>query len=173
HIEPIQNDQNAVIGARWYGFPISQINSIINDMTRTLLLWGVVAAAIALLLAVPIVERLSNTLAQRSKQIRSAAKELRVAIVGSEVSGDHVAMTKAAVERSGVLIAEISANGASANGKIGELKSVNDELHSDMIVIDTLSQEMSNRMQTAVTRVSDLNDVAEGLNKLVTGESAS
>ena len=40
-----------------------------------------------------------------------------------------------------------------------------------MIVIDTLSQEMSNRMQQAVNRVAELNDVAGGLNKLVTGES--
>ncbi len=172
HIEPVLNDQNAVIGARWYGFPMSQINGIINDMTRTLLIWGIVAAILALALAIPIVQRLSNTLADRSHQVRSAAKELRVAIVGSEVSGDHVAMTRAAVERSSVLIAEMATNG-SANGKIGELKSVNDELYSDMIVIDTLSQEMSNRMQQAVHRVDDLNGVAEGLERLVTGESGS
>ena len=173
HIEPIQNDQNHVIGARWYGFPMSQITSILNDITRTLVFWGLVAAAIALALAIPIVQRLSDTLAERSNQIRVAAKELRVAIVGSEVSGDHVAMTKAAVERSGVLIAELSNNGSAGNPKIAELKTVNEELHGDMIVIDTLSQEMSNRMQQAVHRVSDLNDVAEHLNSLVTGEAAS
>ena len=44
-------------------------------------------------------------------------------------------------------------------------------MQSDMIVIDTLSQEMSGRMQQAVTRVSELNDVAAGLSKLVTGEA--
>ncbi len=26
HIDPITNDQNEVIGARWYGIPMSQIN---------------------------------------------------------------------------------------------------------------------------------------------------
>lgn len=170
HIDPIKNDQNEIIGARWYGFPMAQIAGVINDMTRTLLIWGIVAALIALAVAIPIVERLSKTLAQRSHQVRAAAKELRVAIVGSEVSGDHVAMTRAAVERSAVLIAEIATNGH-ANGQITELKSVNDELHGDMIVIDTLSQEMSSRMQQAVNRVADLNDVAEGLNKLVTGDA--
>ncbi|MEO9171400.1 MAG: cache domain-containing protein, partial [Candidatus Baltobacteraceae bacterium] len=123
HIVPIQNDRNEVIGAQWYGFPMSQITSIINDITRTLVIWGLIAALLALAFAVPIVERLSNTLAKRSRQIRAAVKELRVAIVGSEVSGDHVAMTKAAVERSGVLIGEMSSNGTAA-GKLAELKSV-------------------------------------------------
>ncbi|MDQ2864940.1 MAG: cache domain-containing protein [Candidatus Eremiobacteraeota bacterium] len=173
HIEPLKDDRNQVIGAQWYGFPISQITSIINDITRTLLIWGLIAAAIALALSIPIVQRLSNTLAARSQQIRAAAKELRVAIVGSEVSGDHVAMTRAAVERSGILIAELSSNGSKGNPKVAELRSVNEELHGDILVIDTLSQEMSNRMQQAVHRVSDLNDVAEHLNSLVTGEAAS
>ncbi len=172
HVEPILNDQNQVVGARWYGFPMAQIAGIINDMTRTLLIWGIVAMAIALAVAIPIVERLSNTLAKRSHQVAVAAKELRVAVVGSEVSGDHVAMTKSAVERIAVLITEIASN-ADVPRKLSELKAVNDELHGDMIVIDTLSQEMSNRMQQAVHRVADLNEVAEGLNELVTGEQAS
>ena len=81
-------------------------------------------------------------------------------------------MTKAAVERIAVLISEIASN-ADVPSQITELKAVNDELHGDMIVIDTLSQEMSTRMQRAVNRVADLNEVAEGLNELVTGEAAS
>ncbi len=170
HIEPIQNDRNQVIGARWYGTPLAQIDAIINHTTQTLILWGVIAAILALALSIPIVQRLSNTLAQRSQQVRAAAKELGVAVVGSEVSGDHVAMTKAAVERSGVLIADLQSSGVNSP-KLTELKAVNDELSGDMIVIDTLSQEMSGRMQQAVTRVNELNDVAAGLTKLVTGES--
>ena len=63
------------------------------------LLWGLLAAIIALALAVPVVQRISNTIGQRAKQVSDAAKELGVAIVGSEVSGDHVAATKAAVEK--------------------------------------------------------------------------
>ena len=170
-IDPIMDDQNKILGARWYGTPMATINGIINSTTMTLILWGAVAALLALALAVPIVQRLSETLTKRSSQVRSAAKELGVAIVGSEVSGDHVAMTKAAVERIGTLIDELEAEGANGKPKITELKAVNAELHGDMIVIDTLSQEMSSRMQQAVTRVHELNDVAKGLAELVTGEA--
>src|SRR5208283_3113179 len=118
---------------------------------------------------IPIVQAVSNTLAQRSHQVRDAAKELSVIIVGSEVSGDHVAMTKAAVDKSSTLIGQIAAGDSS---KIGDLKAVNEELQSDMIVIDTLSQEMANRTKQGVDRVAELNDVAGGLNELVTGESS-
>lgn len=171
HIDAIKDDQGKVLGARWYGMPLSAINTIINKTTMTLLLWGAIAALLALALAVPIVQRLSDTLSKRSKQVRTAAKELGVAIVGSEVSGDHVAMTRAAVERLGTLLDELESDGGSGKPKITELKAVNAELHGDMIVIDTLSQEMSSRMQQAVTRVHELNDVAKGLTELVTGES--
>ncbi len=171
HIDPITDDQNRVVGARWYGTPLSAINAIINSTTTSLLIWGAIAALLALALAIPIVERLSNTLSKRSGQVRMAAKELGVAIVGSEVSGDHVAMTKAAVERIGSLLADLEHQNGDGAGKITELKAVNAELHGDMIVIDTLSQEMSNRMQQAVTRVHELNDVAKGLAELVTGEA--
>ena len=170
HIDPIADDQNHIVGARWYGTPLSAINAIINSTTTTLLIWGAIAALLALALAVPIVQRLSDTLSKRSSQVRNAAKELGVAIVGSEVSGDHVSMTKAAVERLGTLLDELETE-ASGKSKINELKAVNAELHGDMIVIDTLSQEMSSRMQQAVTRVHELNDVAKGLSELVTGEA--
>ncbi|MBV8375299.1 MAG: cache domain-containing protein [Candidatus Eremiobacteraeota bacterium] len=167
-IDPISDDQNNIVGARWYGIPVSRIDDIINHMTLTLLLWGVLAMIIALAIAVPIVQAVSATLAQRSHQIRDAAKELSVIVVGAEVSGDHVAATKAAVERSGSIIAQVAGGDLS---KTGELKSLNDELQNDIIVIDTLSQEMAARMQQAADRVEELNDVAGGLNRLVTGES--
>jgi len=76
---------------------------------------------------------------------------------------------KAAVEKSASLIVDLQKS--SPSPKMDELKSVNDELQSDMIVIDTLSQEMAGRMTQAVDRVNELNDVAAGLNKLVTGEA--
>lgn len=169
HIDPVSDDQNNVIGARWYGIPMSRINDIVNHTTLTVLIWGFIAMILALVLAIPIVQVVSNTLAQRSHQVRDAAKELGVIIVGAEVSGDHVAATKGAVEKSGNIIAAMA--GGDMN-RIGELKSLNDELQSDMIVIDTLSQEMGNRMKQAVDRVAELNEVAGGLNQLVTGESA-
>ncbi len=171
HIDPITDDQNRVVGARWYGTPLSSIDAIINNTTTTLLVWGAIAALLALALAIPIVQRLSETLSSRSNQVRSAANELGVAIVGSEVSGDHVSMTKAAVERIGSLLDELENESGRGGEKITELKAVNAELHGDMIVIDTLSQEMSSRMQQAVTRVHELSDVAKGLAELVTGEA--
>ena len=168
-LDPITDDQNDVIGARWYGVPLAQIAGIINHMTEVFILWGLLAMVIALAVAVPFVQRISNAIAKRSEQVSVAAKELGVTIVGGEVSGDHVAATKAAVERAGQLISELSQT--QAGGKVDELKAVNAELEGDMIVIDTLSQEMSNRLQHAVTRVAELNEVASGLDKLVHGDS--
>jgi len=169
HIDPILDDQNKIVGARWYGSPVSAINDIINHTTLTLLVWGVIAGLLACALAIPIVQRLSNTLALQSHQVRDSAKELSVAIVGSEVSGDHVAMTKAAVDKSAAIIADMQRT--SPSPKVDELKAINDELQGDMIVIDTLSQEMSGRMQQAVNRVNELNGVAAKLNELVSGEA--
>jgi hypothetical protein len=166
-LDPITDDQNHVIGARWYGIPLAQITGIIDHMTETFILWGVLAMVIALIVAVPFVQRISHAIASRSSQVSAAAKELGVTIVGGEVSGDHVAATKAAVERAGQLIAQLS--DGQTGGKVAELKAVNEELEGDMIVIDTLSQEMSNRLQQAVTRVAELTDVASGLDKLVHG----
>ncbi len=170
HIDPILTDQNKAIGGRWYGTPMSGINDIINHTTESLALWGLLAAIIALALAVPVVQRISNTIGQRSKQVSDAAKELGIAIVGSEVSGDHVAATKTAVDKSGALIADLAKAG-DPSGKVAQLKSLNEELTGDMFVIDTLSQEMSSRMTQAVARVHELGDVAGALDKLVTGEA--
>ena len=168
-IDPILDDQQHLVGARWYGTPLANLNAIINHTTTTVVIWGIIAAIGALAFGIGVVQVLSNTLDRRSKQVRDAAKELGVAIVGSEVSGDHVSMTKAAVERSSTLIDELSAQ--SPSPKLAELKSVNAELESDIIVIDTLSQEMSSRMQHASNRVAELNEVAAALTQLVTGEA--
>ncbi len=172
-IDPIVNDQNDVIGARWYGIPMSTITSIQNHTIETLILWGILAMIIALALAVPVVERVSRAIASRSFQVSEAANELGVAIVGSEVSGDHVAQTKATVERSGKIVDDIAATAAdpAIATKAKELQELNGGLQGDMIVIDTLSQEMSNRMKQAADRVVELKEVAGGLNKLVTGSS--
>ena len=162
-IDPIVDDQQHVT-------PLANLNNIINHTTMTVIIWGLIAAIVAAAFGVGVVQVLSNTLDQRSKQVRSAAKELGVAIVGSEVSGDHVAMTKAAVERSGRLIDELRSQDRTSP-KLAELKTVNDELESDIIVIDTLSQEMSSRMLHAANRVNELNEVAAALTQLVTGEA--
>ncbi len=167
-IDPITDDRNNIIGALWYGIPVAQIKNIINHMTLTLLLWGFVAMIIALAVAIPIVQSLSTTLARRSRQVREAAQELSVIVVGAEVSGDHVAATKAAVDRSGKVIEQVAGGDLNA---MGELRNLNDELRSDIAVIDTLTEEMNNRIKHAAARVEELNDVATGLDRLVSGDS--
>jgi sensor histidine kinase regulating citrate/malate metabolism len=159
-VDPIIDDQNAVIGARWYGVPLSQFTDIQNHTLQSLLVWGLLALFIALLLAVPVVESLCRALIKRSKQVRASTKELAVIVVGGEVSGDHVAQTKAAVERQSAVLAQ---------SNVAEATALNAEILGDVVVIDMLAQEMSERMKQATTRVNELNDVAEGLNELVTG----
>ncbi|HEY9085718.1 MAG TPA: cache domain-containing protein [Candidatus Tyrphobacter sp.] len=171
-IDPILDDQNRIVGATWYGLPIAQITDITKHTTETLVLWGVLAMILVLALAIPIAQTLSKTLVQHSRKVSETAKDLGVLIVGSEVSGDHVSATRRAVERSGALIEEMSKN-ADAPAKIDELKKLNAEVESDVTVIETLATEMSNRMQQAVDRVAELNDIAAGLNEIVTGESGS
>lgn len=168
-IDPIVDDQNNVIAARWYGEPLAQFTDIQNHTLQSLVLWGLVALVVALALTIPVVESLSRALIRRSKQVRASTKELAVIVVGGEVSGDHVAMTKAAVEKQGEVLADLAhAPGASAE-KVAAATELNGEILGDVIVIDTLAQEMSDRMKHAASRVAELNDVAAGLDALVTG----
>jgi hypothetical protein len=46
---------------------------------------------------------------------------------------------------------------------------LNAEILGDVIVIDTLASEMASRTQQAVARVGELNEVAAGLDELVSG----
>ncbi|MGH7738242.1 MAG: cache domain-containing protein [Candidatus Tyrphobacter sp.] len=170
-IAPLTDDKGHALGTIWYGVPMSQITKILKHTTEALVLWGVIAMILVLALAIPTVQALSKTLVANSKRVREAAKELGVVVVGSEVSGDHISATKAAVERSGRLIAELHVEQPS--DKAAELQRLNEDLHGDVIVIETLAQEMSNRMRDAADRVAELNAVAAGLNELVTGEPSS
>lgn len=170
-IAPIEDDQGHVLGSSWYGVPMSQLNNILAHTTQTLVLWGIFAVLLVLALAIPTVQALSKTLVATSRRIRETAKELGVTVVGSEVSGDHVTATKQAVERSGQLITQLAAETNSP--KVEELQRLNSDLYGDVTVIETLAQEMSNRMRDAATRVAELNEVAGTLNELVTGESGA
>ena len=182
-VEPILDDQMHVIAARWFGVPLATFTAIQAHTIASLLLWGLVGILIGLLIAVPVVERIGRQLVARSRQVRESAKELSMVIVGSEVSGDHVAQTRAAVERQGELLlqaatesedagAESSGNVLTAKGvseKILAASVLNQEIQGDIIVIDTLAAEMAERTQQAVARVGELNEVAKGLDELVTG----
>jgi len=180
-VEPILDDQNEVIAARWFGVPLATFNAIQWHTLISLMLWGLVGIAIGLALALPVVERLSRQLSARSRQVRDSAKELSVVIVGSEVSGDHVAQTRDAVERQGELLMQaatesapqVSPGGVAVRRGVSEkllaASALNAEILGDVVVIDTLATEMASRTQQAVARVNELNDVAAGLNELVTG----
>jgi len=184
-IDPILNDRNEVVAARWYGVPLAQFNDIQNHTVQSLLLWGLIGLAIALAFAIPVVETVSRAIARRSKQVSESAKELAVIVVGTEVSGDHVAQTKAAVERQGELLMTMATAGPPSAGDGGvatttgvansilAASELNAEILGDVVVIDMLAQEMNARMQHAVTRVNELTDVARGLDELVSGGSSA
>lgn len=182
-VEPILDDQNQVVAARWFGVPLRQFTAVQQHVIISLILWGVVGIVIALLFTLPLVERLARALIARSRQVRASAKELSIVIVGSEVSGDHVAQTRAAIERQGELLmrAATSSNTGSEGGvatargvseDILAASALNAEILGDVVVIDTLAQEMAERTQQAVDRVAELSDVAAGLDELVNGSKS-
>jgi hypothetical protein len=179
-VEPLLNDQNQPIAARWFGVPLATFTDVQQHTVNSLMLWGLVGIIIGLIIAIPVVERVSRQLIARSRQVRDSAKELSLVIVGSEVSGDHVAQTREAVEKQGDLLmqAATEVDGPSSGGvatakgvseKILAASALNAEILSDVVVIDALATEMAERTQQAVARVGELNEVAAGLNQLVTG----
>ena len=110
-VEPILDDRNQVIASRWFGVPLETFTAIQQHTLVSLMLWGLVGILIGLAIAVPVVQRIARSLAARSRQVRASAQELSVVIVGSEVSGDHVAQTRAAVERQGELLMQAATEG--------------------------------------------------------------
>lgn len=179
-VEPVLDDQNQVVATRWYGVPLAKFTDIQQHTLLSLLIWGLVGIAIALVAALPFTERLARKLIARSRQVRDSAKELSIVIVGSEVSGDHVAQTREAVERQGELLMQLAsdADRAPAGGvavargvseKLLTASALNAEILGDVVVIDTLATEMASRTQQAVARVGELNEVAAGLDELVNG----
>ncbi len=187
-VEPILDDRNQVIAARWFGVPLETFAGIQQHTLLSLMLWGLVGIAIGLAIAIPVVQRIARSLVARSRQVRASAQELSVVIVGSEVSGDHVAQTRAAVERQGELLLQAAtesdapSHGPSTSSgqatiathtgvaeKVLAASVLNAEILSDVIVIDTLASEMAARTQQAVARVGELNEVAAGLDELVSG----
>jgi hypothetical protein len=183
-VEPVFDDQMHVVALRWFGVPLSNFTAIQNHTLISLLIWGLVGIVLGLALALPVIERIARRLVERSRQLRKAAQELSVVIVGSEVSGDHVAQTREAVERQGDLLMQVAmeATGSLAvtsgsavavvqgvSEKILAASALNAEILSDVVVIDTLATEMAGRTQHAVERVHELDDVAAGLAELVTG----
>jgi hypothetical protein len=182
-VEPILDDQMHVVAARWFGVPLSTFTRIQQRTVVSMLGWSIVGILIGLAIALPVVGRIARDLVARSRQVRTSAQELSVVIVGSEVSGDHVAQTRAAVERQGELLMQAATETApqesgyrvataTARGvseKLLAASALNAEILGDVVVIDTLASEMAERTQQAVARVNELNEVAAGLDELVTG----
>ena len=185
-VEPIMNDQMQVIASRWFGVPLATFTDIQGHTLISLLAWGLVGILIGLAIAIPVVNRIGRGLVARSRQVRASAQELSLVIVGSEVSGDHVTQTRAAIERQGDLLMQaatetvepshpsrssgqvvVTARGVSE--KLLAASALNAEILGDIVVIDTLAAEMAARTQQAVARVAELNDVAAGLDQMVNG----
>jgi hypothetical protein len=182
-VEPILDDQMHVVASRWFGVPLATFTRIQEHTLVSMLGWSIVGILIGLAIALPVVGRIARDLVARSRQVRTSARELSVVIVGSEVSGDHVAQTRAAVERQGELLMQAAtethpeesahrvatATVRGVSEKILAASALNAEILGDVVVIDTLASEMAERTQQAVARVNELNDVAVGLDELVNG----
>jgi len=182
-VEPILDDQMHVVASRWFGVPLATFTRIQEHTLVSMLGWSIVGILIGLAIALPVVGRIARDLVSRSRQVRTSARELSVVIVGSEVSGDHVAQTRAAVERQGELLMQAAtethpeesahrvatATVRGVSEKILAASALNAEILGDVVVIDTLASEMAERTQQAVARVNELNDVAVGLDELVNG----
>ncbi len=179
--EPVLDEQGQVVAVRWFGVPLSTFTAIQQHTILSLLLWGLVGALVALAFTIPFGARLARGLIARSRRVRASAEELALVIVGSEVSGDHVAQTRAAVERQGELLLQAArasdgpapAGGVALHTAVAEpllaASVLNAEILGDVLVIDTLAAEMASRTQQAVARVGELNEVAAGLDELVNG----
>jgi hypothetical protein len=85
--------------------------------------------------------------------------------VGGEVSGDHVSRTRETLE-------EIRQLAQQASDAV-HLQSLAGQAVDDVVVIDTLTTELSTRMRDAAVSVERLSAVAEELEALVAGARPS
>ncbi|HTX60372.1 MAG TPA: hypothetical protein VMH02_11960, partial [Verrucomicrobiae bacterium] len=76
--------------------------------------------------------------------------------------------TREKLERIEELADRISSDRPSP-GDIGHLRKLTTEVVGDVIVIDTLTGELSTRLRDAATRVEELSEVARALDALVAG----
>ncbi len=167
-MSPLTSFDGKVVGAYWFGVPYAQFNAIVFNTLRQIVIWGFIGLVIALVAGSFFATRIGKAISRRSEEVNESAKQLKVLVVGGEVSGDHVVRTRETLEEIRSMVESGGGDGGSEN-----LKSLASQAVDDVVVIDTLTTEMSTRMRDAATRVERLSEVAQELDELVAGARPS
>jgi Double sensory domain of two-component sensor kinase len=171
-MQPLADVNGNIVGAAWFGVPNATFTGIVSHTLLIIAMWGIAGVVIGVAFAIVVAERIGRTIIRRSREVNESAKELSVLVVGGEVSGDHVVQTREKLETIERLAGQISQE-PSAPTEATQLRKLATEAVGDVIVIDTLTGEMSTRMRDAVSRVAQLSEVARALNELVAGTRPS
>jgi hypothetical protein len=170
-IAPLTDYNGNVVGAYWFGVPYERFEALVSHTLAIVAFWALVGIVIAVAFGVFVADRLGAKIAQRSRQVNDSAQELRVLVVGGEVSGDHVEQTRRKLEDIEALALRLANGGSSPDA--GRLRQLASEAVDDVIVIDTLAEELSTRLRDAANRVEQLGEVARALDTLVAGTRPS
>ena len=170
-ITPLTDYNGNVIGAYWFGVPYARFEALANHTLAIVGFWALVGVIIAVAFGVFIADRLGAAIARRSRQVNESAKELRILVVGGEVSEDHVGQTREKLERIEELADRLGHDEHPTD--IGHLRRLASEAVGDVTVINTLTTELSTRLQDAATRVERLGEAARALDVLVVGRGPS
>ncbi len=167
-IAPLVSYNGTVIGAYWFGVPFAQFDAVVNHTLGQILLWGALGLVFALIAGTYSASRIGHAIIRRSEEVNESAKELRVLVVGGEVSGDHVVKTRETLEEIRSIV-----SGPNDVARVEHLRDLAHRAVDDVVVIDTLTAELSSRMRDAATRVERLSEVARALDELVAGARPS
>lgn len=167
-VAPLSSYDGAVIGAYWFAVPFAQFDAVITHTLGQIAFWGAIGVIVALVAGAFVASRIGRAIILRSEEVNESAQELRVLVVGGEVSGDHVERTRATLEEIKTLVAAGPGAGSSDH-----LRTLAHQAVDDVVVIDTLTSELSTRMRDAAARVERLSAVAKALDELVAGTRPS
>ncbi|HUA09495.1 MAG TPA: cache domain-containing protein [Candidatus Acidoferrales bacterium] len=167
-ISPLASFDGKVIGAYWFGVPFAQFDAVVDHTLGQIALWGAFGLVFALIAGSYSASRIGRAIILRSEEVNESAQELRVLVVGGEVSGDHVVKTRETLEE----IRELVASPPDGT-RVEHLRDLAHRAVDDVVVIDTLTAELSNRMRDAAARVERLSEVARALDELVAGARPS
>ena len=168
-ISPLTSYDGSVIGAYWFGVPFAQFDAVVNHTLGQILIWGAVGLVFALVAGTYSASRIGRAIILRSEEVNESAQELKVLVVGGEVSGDHVVKTRETLEE----IRAIVTTGPEDGVRVAHLRNLAHQAVDDVVVIDTLTAELSTRMRDAAASVERLSEVARALDALVAGARPS
>ena len=151
----------------WFGVPNAQFTAIVNNTLGQIVLWSAVGIVIALIVGYFVATAIGKAITTRSDEVNESARQLKVLVIGGEVSGDHVERTHETLKE---IVDIISSDAGEASA---HLKDLAHRAVDDVVVIDTLTAELSTRMRDAAARVERLSAVAQELDELVAGARPS